>query len=197
MAKQTKQTPATVAPAAITTDDDRAVQYQKGCALTVATVKGDNEVAHGWKATGHFWAGFFPSQSVMEESKVQFMADAIVPGLTQDDRDALSYDGRLPRKGSKAFKELTPDQQKTWEENNTALRNARAKRDTYFTRVMKYAFPPQETETAPRDLAMRIIEECTKLYKACEKSEDAEFNVIPVMDLLQSVIDAVRDGDAE
>jgi hypothetical protein len=197
-AKQPKQAPvAESAVASIMSDDAKIVEYHAVCSVTIEAVSGAVESDKRWKKAAPATAAYFGTPELMLECKVQFMADAIVPGLSETDREALKYDGALPRKGSKAFKELSAEEQSEWERKNTALRNARAARDTKFSRLMAYAFPKPETETAKRDLAMRIIEECTKLHKACEKSEDADFNVIPVMDLLQSVIDAVRDGGDE
>lgn len=192
--KQVKQAPEAVsAVAAVMNDDPKVVQYRAMCGVTIEAVAGDEESQHKWKKAAPAVAVYFGSPETMLECKTQFMADGIVPGLGADHREALEkWDGNLPRKGSKAFKELTPTEQAEWETKNTRVRNARAARDTKFSRLMAYAFPKPETETAKRDLAIRIEEECLKLRKACEKSEDASFDVGDVMRLFDRIIDTVR-----
>ena len=193
--KQTKQAPEAVsAVATVMSDDPKVVQYRALCGVTIEAVAGDEESQHKWKQAAPATAAYFGSPETMLECKTQFMADGIVPGLGEGHREALAkWDGQLPRKNSKAFKELTPAEQAEWETKNTRVRNARAARDTKFNRLMAYAFPKPQNEAAKRELAMRIIEECTKLHKACGKSEDAGFSVGEVMRLFERIIDTVRE----
>jgi hypothetical protein len=86
--------------------------------------------------------------------KAQFIADAILPGLDKKHAQALAVD--LPRKGSKEFKELSEANQAKWEDANQAKKDARATCDTYFARVLNYAFPKPKAEPKPVNLKDRI-----------------------------------------
>ena len=79
-----------------------------------------------------------------------------------------------------------------WETANQAKKDARATAHTMFTRIVSYAWPKEKTSSAPRDLKTRFNEELSALIKACEKSEDAPFDVVKVKALLENALTLVN-----
>jgi hypothetical protein len=90
----------------------------------------------------------------LESVKAQFIADAILPAMDKKHAQALAVD--LPRKGSKDYNELSQANQAKWETANQAKKDARSVADTYFSRVLGYAFPKPKAESKPVNLKDRI-----------------------------------------
>ena len=79
-----------------------------------------------------------------------------------------------------------------WETANQAKKDARATAHTMYARVLKYAFPKEKVQAVPRDLKTRFNEDIAALVKACEKAEDAPFDVIKVKAALENVLSLVN-----
>jgi hypothetical protein len=97
-----------------------------------------NQRANG-KPAGQAVAGFYMTAENLEAVKAQFIADAILPAMDKKHAQALAVD--LPRKGSKDYNELSQANQAKWETANQAKKDARSVADTYFSRVLGYAWP--------------------------------------------------------
>jgi len=147
------------------------ITYQSIVQSTIDTIKATATTEGKWKATGTKVAAFFKTETAFVEVKAQFIADAILPALDKKHAQALAKE--LPRKGSKEYNALDQSGRDTWEAANQAKKDARAIAHTYFARLVSYAFPKEKTETAPRELRLRVSEELIALIKACQKSEDA------------------------
>jgi hypothetical protein len=159
----------------------------KSVAIAVNTALGS---VNKWNIAGRDVAAFYPNQEALETVKAQFIADAIIPGL--DKRHAAALALELPRKGSKEYNEMSEANREKWEVANQAKKDARATAHTMFTRIVSYAWPKEKTPSAPRDLKTRFNEELSALIKACEKSEDAPFDVVKVKALLENALTLVN-----
>ena len=147
-----------------------------------------------WEAAGQAVRNEYTSREVLLEVKAQFMADAIVPALDPKHQKALSVE--LVRRGSKEFNALSDTQQTEWETANKAKKDARATRNTYFSRVVDYAFP-KEKETKEKETSAdtptstpetRIIELINDAIKKCEKGEALGFDVPEVIKHLKAAL---------
>jgi hypothetical protein len=146
-------------------------------------VSKDNESKGKWQAAGQAVAGFYMTAENLEAVKAQFIADAILPGLDKKHAQALAVE--LPRKGSKEFKELSEANQAKWEDANQAKKDARSTCNTYFSRVVSYAFPKIQEEKTEEEKAANSIEvQFNKILSAliskCEKAEAAPFDLVAV-----------------
>ena len=153
-------------------------------------VNADLGSANKWTIAGRDVATFFPNQEALEAVKAQFITDAIMPGLDKRHAAALSVD--LPRKGSKEYNELSDVNKSKWETANQAKKDARATAHTMFTRVMSYAWPKEKVQAEPRTIKTRFNEELAALIKAGEKSEDAPFDMVEVLKLLNNALTIVN-----
>ena len=161
-------------------------------------VSKDNESKGKWQAAGQAVAGFYMTAENLESVKAQFIADAILPGLDKKHAQALAVE--LPRKGSKEYNELNASNQAKWEDANQAKKDARSTCNTYFSRVVSYAFPkPQEEKTEEEKAAANSLETkfnkvLSDLINKCEKAEDAPFDVITVKACLVKAQKLVNEG---
>jgi hypothetical protein len=147
-------------------------------------VSKDNESKGKWQAAGQAVAGFYMTAENLESVKAQFIADAILPGLDKKHAQALAVE--LPRKGSKEYNELSEANQAKWEDANQAKKDARSTCDTYFSRVVSYAFPKpkeeksEEEQAAANSLETKFNKVLSDLIGKCEKAENASFDVVAV-----------------
>lgn len=157
-----------------------------------ATIKADNSTANKWVKTGQDTRDFFGSEIALTEVKAQFIADAILPALDKKYAEALAKD--LPRKNSKEYEALTESNKALWEKSNQAKKDARAVCDTYFKRIVKYAFPAEKADSdkTPRTLKTRCNEELTALIKAVEKSEDCPFDAVAFIKMANDLLTVVN-----
>ena len=118
-----------------------------------ATIKADTNTANKWLTVGNDTRSFFGSETALVEVKAQFIADAILPAIDKKHGEALAKD--LPRKGSKEYEALTESNKALWEKANQAKKDARSVCDTYFKRIVGYAFPKAKEESAPRSLKVK------------------------------------------
>ena len=168
--------------------------YQAVVKSVSEAVSQDNKAKDKWVTAGVSVNLFYPNREALEAVKAQFIADAILPSVDKKHAQALAVE--LPRKGSKELKELSEANQAKWEDANQAKKDARATCDTYFTRVLNYAFPKEkdETESVPKSIEVKFNEALTNLIKACEKAEDAPFDVITVKACLVKAQKLVNEG---
>lgn len=148
--------------------------------LVIDAIATDSKTQEKYVRAGQAVAGYFMTRENLESAKAQFIADAILPALDKKHSAALAVD--LPRKGSKEYNEMSEANQAKWENANQAKKDARAIAHTYFSRVVSYAFPKEkaEAESVPKSIEVKFNEALTNLIKACEKAEDAPFDVIKV-----------------
>jgi hypothetical protein len=126
-------------------------------------------------------AEFFGSEKALEEVKAQFIADAIHSIVKPKHIQALAVD--LPRMNSKAYKEACsadnsyPDK---WDIANQAKKDARSTIETYYKRVVKFAFPAEKKESPKKGFIDRI----TKLIEDGGKIKECDFDLVKVMGFL-------------
>lgn len=158
-----------------------ATNYSEVLVSVKSAIKADSEVGNKWVKAGEMVAGFFPNQKALEEVKAQFIADGILPALDKKHSEALGKD--LPRKGSKEYIENTQKDSgyaDKWEVANQAKKDARATCDTYFKRVVKYAFPPEKKEGTKKS----FIEKISALIEEGGKIKECDFDLVKVMGFL-------------
>jgi hypothetical protein len=154
-------------------------------------VRGDINAVNKWQAAGDAVRGFYGTEGAVNEVKAQFIADCIMPALDKRHAAALSRD--LPRKGSAEYVAFCGAHgADAWETANQAKKDARATAHTYYARVIKYAFPAEKAETAPRDLKTRLNEEIAALVKACQKAEGASFDVGATIAALNATLSIIN-----
>lgn len=156
-------------------------KYNEVIIATKTAIKADSEVGNKWVKAGESVSSYFTTQKALEEVKAQFIADAILPAIDKRHSHALSVD--LPRKGSKEFNEKCSNDAgylDKWEMANQAKKDARATCDTYFKRVVKYAFPPEKKESVKKS----FVEKITALIEEGGKIKECDFDLVKVMGFL-------------
>jgi hypothetical protein len=155
-------------------------------------VSQDISTVNKWQKAGASVAAFFGTESALTEIKAQFIADAILPAIDKRHAKALAIE--LPRKNGKEYTALDANGRETWEAVYKAKKDARATCDTYFSRIVKYAFPTEKTESdnAPTSLKTKIQEQIADLVKKCEKAESADFDLVATLAALQNVLTVVN-----
>ena len=153
-------------------------------------VRGDINADNKWRAAGESVRTFYGTETAVNEVKAQFIADCIMPAI--DKRHATALAKELPRKGSADYVAFVGAHgAQAWEDANQAKKDARATAHTYYARVLSYAFPKEKKERTPTALQTRIINEVGALIKACQKAEDASFDVSRTIAALDAVLAAV------
>lgn len=156
-------------------------KYTEVVTATKTAIKADSEVSNKWVKAGESVSAYFTTQKALEEVKAQFIADAILPAIDKRHSQALGVD--LPRKGSKEFNEKTSNDSgyaDKWELANQAKKDARSTCDTYFKRVLKYAFPPEKKESGKKSFAEKI----SALIEEGGKIKECDFDLVKVMGFL-------------
>lgn len=153
-------------------------------------VSQDINTVNKWQNAGSKVRGFFGSAEAITEIKAQFIADAILPSIEKHHTKALNIE--LPRKNSKEFNLLNQGERDVWEAINQAKKDARATCDTYFSRIVRYAFPKEATESEPTSLKTKIQTQIADLIKKCEKATDADFDLVATRQALNAVLTLVN-----
>jgi hypothetical protein len=130
--------------------------------------------------------GYYGSKEVLEESKAQFIADAINPIVNKRHIEALAKD--LPRKGSKEFNAMGAPEQAKWELANQAKKDARSTIGVYYSRVVKYAFPAEKKESVKKGFADKL----KALIEDGGKLKEADFDLVKVMGFLNQALNAIE-----
>jgi hypothetical protein len=158
-----------------------SANYSEVVVSVKSAVDLDNKTQNKWVKAGESVAEFFQSVKALEEVKAQFIADAILPALDKKHGQALAVD--ILRKGSKDFNEksaMDSGYVDKWEMANQAKKDARATCDTYFKRVLKYAFPKPISESSKKSFAEKI----TALIAEGGKIKECDFDLVKVMGFL-------------
>lgn len=167
------------------------MQYTEMTKAVNDAVKGDINSVNKWQTAGNTVREFFGTESALTEVKAQFIADAIIPAINPIHAKALAHD--LPRKGSADYVAFVGARGvEAWEAINQAKKDARAVAHTMFNRVVKYAFPAEQTESTPRDLKTRLNEEIAALVKACQKAEGATFDIGATITALEATLKIIN-----
>ena len=168
------------------------VDYSTTIAACVNAVRQDISTVNKWQTAGAAVLAHFGTESVLLEQKAQFIADAILPAIDKRHAKALLVD--LPRKNGKEYTALDAQGREAWENANKAKKDARATCDTYFARIVKYAFPKDkaESDNVPTSLKTKIQETIADLVKKCEKAEGADFDLVATIAALQNVLTVVN-----
>jgi hypothetical protein len=155
----------------MSTQDDTQTGYSLVVKATQDAIKSDVTSEFKWVSCAKSVAGFFGTESALSGVKAQFIADAILPSI--DKRHAQALSRETPRKGSKEFNELTDSEKTLWEDLNTAKKDARSTCNTYFNRVLSYAFPKAKDEatSVKKSQLLRLQENHLSSKKIVEKSE--------------------------
>ena len=164
--------------------------YESTVTACTNAVRQDISTVNKWQTAGEAVRAFFGTETAMLEVKAQFIADAILPAIDKRHAKALTVD--LVRKNSKEFLAYDQGQRDSWEAANQAKKDARATCDTYFARIVKYAFPKEKQESEPTSLKTKIQEQIADLIKKCEKSTDADFDLVATLQALNGVLSAVN-----
>ena len=169
-----------------------STSYESVIKSVTNAVSTDINSVNKWQLAGITVAEFYGSETALEEVKAQFIADAILPAIGKHHVNALNKE--LPRKGSKEYKELDSAGISAWETANQAKKDARAVAHTMFNRVKGYAFPAikDDTESTTKDLKTKINETIANLVKACQKAEEATFDITSVIGALENVLTVVN-----
>lgn len=162
------------------------IEYSTIVKGVIEVVRNDSTTSNQWIKVGAGVAEFCQSKDKLIEIKAQFCADAILPALDKKYTQALAID--LPRKGTKEYNALDKSGVDKWEAVNQAKKDARAIVATYFSRVIKYAFPSEKAEPVVRSLKTRACEELTALIKAVEKAENPGFDPVAILKHLNAAL---------
>ena len=168
----------------------QTTDYSATVTACTNAVRQDINTVNKWQTAGEAVRAFFGTESAMLEVKAQFIADAILPAIDKRHAKALSID--LVRKNSKEFIAFDEGQRESWEFANQCKKDARATCDTYFARIVKYAFPKEATESESVSLKTKIQNQIADLIKKCEKATDADFDVVATLQALNAVLTAVN-----
>lgn len=180
-----------------TQNETQNVTYQNVTQLTIDAIRNDTTAVSKWLHAGQSVAAFFSSKEALIDVKAQFCADAILPAI--DKRHLQALDKELPRKGTKEFNALDESGRSEWEQANQAKKDARAIVATYFARILKYAFPPEEkdaTESVTASVGTRLSSDLSAWIKRLEKTESAEFDIALEIKALKAALAIAAKGAA-
>jgi replicative DNA helicase len=163
-----------------------STSYTQMTSTVTSAIKGELASVDKWRAVGQPVHDYYGTQTALEETKAQFIADAIIPALKPVHQKALERE--LCRKGSTEYNEMDEGQKANWETANQAKKDARAIAHTMFTRVVRYAFPADKKERTVTALKTRLQNELASLIKACEKSEGEDFDVAGTINNLRATL---------
>ena len=158
-----------------------ATNYTEVISSVKTAITEDGKLINKWEKAGENVAEFFQSAKAIEEVKAQFIADAILPALDKKHAQALAKD--LPRMNSKDYKEkcsMDIGYADKWELANQAKKDARSTCNTYFTRIVNYAFPPEKKESKKKS----FTEKLKALIDEGGKIKECDFDLVKTMGFL-------------
>ena len=176
------------------TNSIQTTDYSATVEACTNAVRQDINTVNKWETAGQKVRAFFGTETAMLEVKAQFIADAILPAI--DKRHAKALNTELPRKNSKEFNALDAGQRDTWEYVNQAKKDARATLNTYFSRIVGYAFPAEKKDSESVDLKTKLQTQIADLIKKCQKAEDASFHISSVLEGLEATLKALNSDRA-
>ena len=161
--------------------------YSDAVTQTRNAVSKDRTSLNQWKKAGESNRAHFGSESAMREVKAQFIVDAIVPELDKKNKDALRRE--LPRKGSADYVAYCGSHgAQVWADFNQAKKDARSTADTYFNRVVSYAFPAEPKPRTITETKTKIVELINDAIKRAQKDESPDYDVNTLVTQLQSAL---------
>jgi hypothetical protein len=155
-----------------------SANYSEMISSVKTAITEDGKLIGKWEKAGENVAEFFQSTKAIEEVKAQFIADAVLPAIDKKHMQALAKD--LPRMNSKDYKEkcsMDSGYADKWELANQAKKDARSTCNTYFTRIVNYAFPPEKKESKKKDFLAKI----TALIEEGGKIKEANYDLVGIM----------------
>jgi hypothetical protein len=167
----------------------QVTEYSAVVAAVQSAVTAQRGSEGKWEKVAAIVPGFYGSESALAEVKAQFIADAILPAL--DKRHATALAIELPRKGSAEYVALDQVGRDKWEAVNQAKKDARSTADTYFKRVLRYAFPTEKVESAPKSLETKLAELINDAIGKIEKAEAPAFDAVTALAGLRAALTAV------
>ena len=166
------------------------MEIQKVIQDVQQAVRKDIDTVNKWQTAGKSVREFYGTESAILEVKAQFIADCILPALDKRHATALARD--LPRKNSKEYTAFVGTHGvQEWDNANQAKKDARATADTYFTRVVKYAFPSEKVESqpeTPKTLETKLAGLINDAIGKCEKAETPAFDVAQCLTHLRAAL---------
>ena len=164
--------------------------YADAVAQTRSAISKDKSSEGQWKKAGIANRGHVGSEAAMVEIKAQFIADAIIPELDKKHQDALRRE--LPRKGSADYVAFVGAHgAQAWETANQAKKDARSTADTYFKRVVGYAFPKPKADPVKTETKTKIVNLINDAIKAAQKDEAPDYDVTALLAHLQPALSVV------
>lgn len=179
-----------------TTTTTTTTEYSSVVSTTLAAVTSTEGTEGKWEKVARIVPAFFGTAETLTEQKAQFIADAIAPALPKHSK-ALAVE--LPRKNSKEFKALDAGAQAQWVVSNDAKIAARATFETYFKRVLKYAFPTpkndsddsDDSDKSPKTLETKLAEAIADCIGKIEKAEAPAFDTVAALAGLRAALAVV------
>ena len=169
--------------------------YVDLCKQVTSVIDGSIKIEGKWLATGEQVRKVFGSESALMEVKAQFIADAIIPGLSQIHRTALTR--VLLSKRSKEYKGLSEHDKLVHATQVQQQKDARAIAHTYFSRVCKYAFPKEESESESVTATTRtkIADLILDAIKKGEKDQSPDYDVVNLLGYLKQALAIVASDE--
>jgi hypothetical protein len=161
--------------------NETRTQYDVVVSNTRSAIKANNTSEAKWVDCAVSVSEYFQTEAKLDECKAQFCADTIIPEINKKHGLALAVE--LPRMNSKAYKELASrdaSYSDKWELANQAKKDARSTIETYYKRVVKYAFPKEKTESAKRDFVAKL----SKLIEDGGKIKECNFDLVTTLQFL-------------
>jgi hypothetical protein len=118
-------------------------------------------------------------------------ARALPPTVGDDlrlDRAALGLEAGIARRDGRLLDQAGRDK---WEAANEAKKLARATVDTYFKRVVSYAFPKEKEPSESKSLETKLADLINQAIGKCEKAEAPAFDVSAALTGLRAALAAV------
>jgi len=171
-------------------DTNQTVSYESTVSDCTNAVRKDIDTVNKWQTAGKSVRAFFGTEAALLEVKAQFIADAILPAIPKHQK-ALEVE--LVRKGSKEYNDLNDNGRALWETLNKAKKDARAIADTYFKRIVKYAFPTEKADegkanNVQTDTKTKLVELINDAIKAAQKDQAPTYDVTSLVASLQSAL---------
>ena len=175
-----------------------SANYQEVVNSVKSAIKSSKDSEGKWKTAGSKVVELFPNPQALQEVKAQFIADAILPVMDKEHIEALNK--QVPRQGSKEFKDLLSkdaDYQAKFDAIQKAKKTARSISNTYFTRVLEYAFPEikedkEEDKPVVSDTT-KDIEVLNGFIKRLEKAESRPYDLAQVINNLKVTLTLIHE----
>ena len=161
--------------------NESRTQYDVVVSNTRSAIKSDKTSNTKWLDCAESVAEYFQTEAKLDECKAQFCADTIIPEI--DKKYGLALAVELPRMNSKAYKEVCSrdaSYAEKWEIANQAKKDARSTIETYYKRIVKYAFPKEKTEGSKKDFVARL----SKLIEDGGKIKECNFDLVATLQFL-------------